>query len=102
MNKEDRRAGKNKKNIKRRKHEGKNEFLSRAFNVAASRFNVNSADRDVVEAVMATSIRAYADKRKYKVSDAEIKRAVKEGLAMMDKSKRDFSIYYNGPVYHGI
>ncbi len=73
----------------------KKEMLDKAFRDAVTEVNVNSlGDEDIIEDVLATSMRAYAEREKVDFTDEEIMATIVAGLETLKEAGKDFSYQY--------
>ena len=70
----------------------KKEMLDKAFRDAVTEINVNSIDgEDILEDVLATSMKAYAERENVEFTDDEIRATIVAGLETIRKAGKDFS-----------
>ena len=70
----------------------KKELLDKAFNEAVTEVNVNAMETDnITEEVLATSMRAFAEREKVDFTEDEIKATIIEGLETMKEVGKDFT-----------
>ncbi len=70
----------------------KKELLDKAFNEAVTEFNVNAADgKDIIEEIVETSMKAFAEREKVDFTDDEIKATIIAGLNTMKEVGKDFT-----------
>ena len=70
----------------------KKEMLDKAFRDAVTEINVNSIDgEDILEDVLATSMKAYAERENVEFIDDEIRATIVAGLETIRKAGKDFS-----------
>ena len=70
----------------------KKELLDKAFNEAVTEVNVNSMETDnITEEVLATSMRAFAEREKVDFTEDEIKATIIAGLETMKEVGKDFT-----------
>lgn len=70
----------------------KNDLLKFAFEEAIVSLNVNSVERKIAEAAIATKMDAYAKREGYKFSKNDVKKTINEGLGMLNKAGADFRL----------
>ena len=67
-------------------------MLDKAFRDAVTEINVNSIDgEDILEDVLATSMKAYAERENVEFTDDEIRATIVAGLETIRKAGKDFS-----------
>lgn len=70
----------------------KKELLDKAFNEAVTEVNVNAMETDnITEEVLATSMRAFAEREKVDFTEDEIKATIIAGLETMKEVGNDFT-----------
>ena len=70
----------------------KKELLDKAFNEAVTEVNVNAMETDnITEEVLATSMRAFAEREKVDFTEDEIKATIIAGLETMKDVGKDFT-----------
>lgn len=70
----------------------KKELLDKAFNEAVTEVNVNAMETDnITEEVLATSMRAFAEREKVDFTEDEIKATIIAGLETMKEVGKDFT-----------
>ena len=70
----------------------KKELLDKAFNEAVTEVNVNAMETDnITEEVLATSMRAFAEREKVDFTEDEIKATIISGLETMKEVGKDFT-----------
>ena len=70
----------------------KKELLDKAFNEAVTEVNVNAMETDnITEEVLATSMRAFAEREKVDFTEDEIKATIIAGLETMKAVGKDFT-----------
>ena len=70
----------------------KKELLDKAFNEAVTEVNVNAMETDnITEEVLATSMRAFAEREKVDFTEDEIKATIIAGLETMKELGKDFT-----------
>ena len=70
----------------------KKELLDKAFNEAVTEVNVNAMETDnITEEVLATSMRAFAEREKVDFTEDEIKSTIIAGLETMKEVGKDFT-----------
>ena len=70
----------------------KKELLDKAFNEAVTEVNVNAMETDnITEEVLATSMRAFAEREKVDFTEDEIKATIIAGLETMNEVGKDFT-----------
>ena len=70
----------------------KKELLDKAFNEALTEVNVNAMETDnITEEVLATSMRAFAEREKVDFTEDEIKATIIAGLETMKEVGKDFT-----------
>ena len=70
----------------------KRELLDKAFNEAVTEVNVNAMETDnITEEVLATSMRAFAEREKVDFTEDEIKATIIAGLETMKEVGKDFT-----------
>ena len=70
----------------------KKELLDKAFNEAVTEVNVNAMETDnITEEVLATSMRAFAEREKVYFTEDEIKATIIAGLETMKEVGKDFT-----------
>ena len=70
----------------------KKELLDKAFNEAVTEVNVNAIETDnITEEVLATSMRAFAEREKVDFTEDEIKATIIAGLETMKEVGKDFT-----------
>ena len=70
----------------------KKELLDKAFNEAVTEVNVNAMETDnITEEVLATSMRAFAEREKVDFTEDEIKATIIAGLETMKEDGKDFT-----------
>ena len=70
----------------------KKELLDKAFNEAVTEVNVNAMETDnITEEVLATSMRAFAEREKVDFTEDEIKATIIAGIETMKEVGKDFT-----------
>ena len=70
----------------------KKELSDKAFNEAVTEVNVNAMETDnITEEVLATSMRAFAEREKVDFTEDEIKATIIAGLETMKEVGKDFT-----------
>ena len=70
----------------------KKELLDKAFNEAVTEVNVNAMETDnITEEVLATSMRAFAEREKVDFTEDELKATIIAGLETMKEVGKDFT-----------
>lgn len=70
----------------------KKELLDKAFNEAVTEVNVNAMEGEgIIEDIIATSMKAFAEREKVEFTDDEIKATVVAGLETMKEVGKDFT-----------
>ena len=70
----------------------KKELLDKAFNEAVTEVNVNAMETDnITEEVLATSMRAFAEREKVDFTEDEIKATIIAGLETMKEVGKEFT-----------
>ena len=70
----------------------KKKMLDKAFRDAVTEINVNSIDdEDILEDVLATSMKAYAERENVEFTDDEIRATIVAGLETIREAGKDFS-----------
>ena len=70
----------------------KKELLDKAFNEAVTEVNVNAMETDnITEEVLATSMRAFAEREKVDFTEDEIKATIIAGLETIKEVGKDFT-----------
>lgn len=70
----------------------KKELLDKAFNEAVTEVNVNAMEGEsIIEDIIATSMKAFAEREKVEFTEDEIKATIVAGLETMKEVGKDFT-----------